>query len=205
MSFEPLLLIVIPLCHFLQFTSLTIHLQISCHIEYNSNLGRHRNPFPKTLQIFKTIHSSSLLFTTSLMVKPCSLLHQVTKNQHRCCSPRVRCIPQGSGTDPYSSSPSSLPLPCFLLPPEITHTQQISSVIKSYLIWQSATVLTLLSHQKPPSAFSSKVICAVLSPSRGPCHFPSHTFATSRFCVVIINHTIKVFTLHPQTTIVTAS
>ncbi|WVY96385.1 hypothetical protein V8G54_028536 [Vigna mungo] len=134
-NFEPLLLIVIPLCHFLQFTSLPIHLQISCHIEYNSNLGRHRNPFPKRLQIFKTIHSSSFLFTTSSpMVKLCSLLHQVTNNQHRCYSPRVRCIPLGSSTDPYSSSPSSLPPPSFLLHPEIMHTHQISSVINTYLI-----------------------------------------------------------------------
>ena len=158
MNFEPLLLIVNPLCHFLHFTSLPIYLQISCHIEYNSNLGRHRNPFPKTLQIFKIIHSSSFLFTTSLMVKPSSLLHQVTRNQHRCYSPRVRCIPQGSGTDPYSSSPSSLPLRCFLLLlPEIMHTHQISSVINTYLIWQCVTLFTLLTHYKQGSAFSSKL------------------------------------------------
>lgn len=180
MNFEPLLLIVITLFHFLQFTSLTIHLHISCHIEYNSNLGRHRNPFPKRLQILKRIHSSSFLFTACLMmVKPSSLLHQVTRNQHRCYSPRVRCIPQGSGTDPYSSTPSSLPLHCFLRPPEITHTQQISSVIKSYLKWQSVTVLTLFSHPKPASAFSSKVIYVRYCPHQaGPALTPFLDFVS---------------------------
>lgn len=71
------------------------------------------------------------------MVKHCSLLKLVTKNQHHYYLPRVRCILQGSNTNPCSSNPCSLLLHCYLRPPEITHTQLKSYVIKSYLKWQN--------------------------------------------------------------------
>lgn len=42
---------------------------------------------------------------------------QVPRNQHRCCSPRVRCTPRGPDTVPCSSNPFLILLLRFLRPP----------------------------------------------------------------------------------------
>ena len=58
----------------------------------------------------KTCFELQFAFTASLTMKH-RWSWQVTRNQHRWCSPRVLCIPPGPGKVPCSSSPSLHPLP----------------------------------------------------------------------------------------------